>query len=192
MRTKPALVVAGVCCAALLASVFAANGPEHRAGKVWQVRYHKSHPNKNNDIAMRLYIKRGPGTTLDATLIRYDDIDTKSKKYKPRAKGGQIDMKGNVTKAGGGKQRKRESFKLEGTYPKAGGGTAKVLVQGFHHAGVDRNSDLDDWLCIRVYDDSIVYLGRAGGPCDEEPPDEDNLSEEPDSSQPPDYDGDDP
>jgi hypothetical protein len=206
MRLKSLWVLtAGSIIAALLANVFAGGGaasPGDGAvsddGSVWQVRYHKDNKSKKtNDAALRLRIEKSDKTGAGAddikgTLTRYDDVDTAAGKYKRRdkTKGGEIVFYGTITKRGGGSGRKREEFELlDGTYND--GQAHTVTIRGFHHGGQDRKSRGDDYLCIRI-NDKLATKAAAGArvpyvDCDEQPPDEDNLSDEPIDPDPPNY-----
>jgi hypothetical protein len=184
----------------------AANG----ANKAWQVRYHKTNGNpRSNDIAMRLKIRAGTGNQLTATLTRYDHTmgGGMSEKYVKRSgSAGQIELTGLITNnPGGGNARKREDFVLAGVYLDSAGVPSVVTVRGFHYTGKDKSQRADDQLCVRIIDRNllgfaavapapggIVPAPAPGEPCDEQPPDEDVLTEEdvPDMSpSDPDYDG---
>jgi hypothetical protein len=68
---------------------------------------------------------------------------------------------------------------------------------GFHHSGKDRDNTADDYVCIRVTKKKMTTVAPAGRQqapdgkslpvltdCDELPPDEDNLTEESDTTDP--------
>jgi len=175
-------------------------GVKNTAGQEWLVRYHLNDPNRCGDIALRLSVQQGGGNSksLAAKLSRYDD-KTNTQKYAPRLDGGAVvQLTGNiVANQEESEHRKRETFKLAGTYVNTTDGTTHdVTVLGFHYAGrkkgaADRD---DDQLVIRVIDKvhtDAITRALTTEPCDEQPPDEDVLTEGP-PSDPPDYDPDNP
>jgi hypothetical protein len=189
---------------ASLAHGQAANG----SNKAWQVRYHKTNGNpRSNDIAVRLKIRAGSGNQLTATMTRYDKTTGggMSEKYDKRSgSAGSVELNGLVTNnPGGGSARKREDFVLAGVYFDSGGAPRVITVRGFHHSGRSKSDRSDDQLCVRIIDNSLMSAAFAapaglvpapapGEPCDEQPPDEDVLTEDdvPDMSpSDPDYDG---
>lgn len=180
--------------AALLATSFGSDGVVNEPDKVWQVRYHQTQKSKKtDDLAVRLKIEWDDETagTIKGTLTRYDALDAGKTKYQERtgASGNITGLKGKITSKGGGNKRKREEFYLEKSY-----GTGKnkrtVKVQGFHHTGRQKDDRTDDSICIRVLDKADGTLAPLlTENCDEQPPDEDNLSEEDDTPDPPPYDG---
>jgi len=174
-------------------------GVKNTGGKEWLVRYHLNNPGKSGDIALRLRVSQGTkgSKSLKATLWRYDD-KTANKKYKRRTDGGAVvELEGEITKnqEESGK-RKREDFELSGKFNDNQGKEHVFTVKGFHYAGrkkADADRD-DDQLIIRIHDKvshSAAATTQPSEPCDEQPPDEDVLTEE-DIADPPVYDADDP
>jgi hypothetical protein len=204
---RPHLLMAALCAAASCVGFAyptygqSANG----ANKAWQVKYHKSNGNpRSEDIAIRLKVRAGTGNRLTATLTRYDKTtggmtDTYEKRT---GAAGEVELTGLLTKnAGGGSARKREDFVLAGIYFESSGAPRVVTVKGFHYTGKSKTDRSDDQLCVRIIDNPLMSYGFAqapgaapapGEPCDEQPPDEDVLTEEDvsDASPPdPGYDG---
>jgi hypothetical protein len=187
---------------ALLATAWGGDGAVNEKGMIWQVRYHETHKSKKtDDMAVRLKIEwiDEKAGTIKGTLFRYDELDVtnpKKKKYKLREEPpGKIEgFEGKIVSKGGGKNRKREEFILSKKYEYQDKAKMKkkreVTIQGFHHAGRLRDDRTDDSICIRIYDRPDTMLARLVDMCDEQPPDEDNLGEENDSPDPPEYDGD--
>jgi hypothetical protein len=106
---------------------------------------------------------------------------------------GQID-----SNPGENDNRKLQRFTLSGTYMKDGH-VHLVTVRGFHYTGKSKGNGSnknrnDDQLVVRIKDKTEGLLLRSlSDPCDQEPPDEDVLTEEPtnDDANPddPEYDG---
>jgi hypothetical protein len=179
-----ALMVAAVTQPALAQQ---GKGVKNGTGKEWSVRYHLNDPNKWGDIALRLFIDRGTGNSksLQGKLYRYDD-KTDDGKYKPRTDGGAVvtNLSGSIlANQEEGNRRKRETFRLDGSYLHTDGTTHDVMVLGFHYAGKNKavTDRTDDTLVIRMVDkvhSNVAPAGAPGDPCDEQPPDEDVLTED--------------
>jgi hypothetical protein len=199
MSQRSTWIVLGVMmsCVAMqptTARAQSANGTD----KAWQVKYHKTTGNpKHNDVAVRLKVRPGTGNRLTATLTRYDKTTgpaTNEKYGKRDGAAGEVELTGVITNnAGGGSARKREDFVLAGIYFDAAATPRVITVRGFHHTGKSKTDRNDDQLCVRIGDRSLAsYYGGApapaaggivpapapGEPCDEQPPDEDVLTEE--------------
>jgi hypothetical protein len=167
-----------------------ANGTD----KAWLVRYHKQNENKSGDIAVRLRIDPNADDKLTAKLTRFDSTKQGDTKFKKRDVGGEINLTGLITSnSGEGKVRKREEFVLVGTYSEESGVPHLVTVWGYFYTGKKKTEDAtgraDDRVCIRVYDKDLTlglspaaeaprFGSRPTEPCDEQPPDEDVLTEE--------------
>src|SRR4029453_3588598 len=168
----------------------ATNGPK----KTWQVRYHRDHSNpKSQAIAIRLTITAGGGNNLFGTLTRYTSVgdpDTHNKRYYvAKSVDRDVPLSGRYAANGNlGYQRKRGEFELSGIYFDEAGEKHIIMVKGFHYTGRSKAASdagpADDILCVRVIDKPWSLLtGRAAPapgdqPCDEQPPDEDVLTEE--------------
>ena len=168
-------------------------------GKSWRVAYHRdSHHPKTDDTMLRLTVT-GTGDNLTGTLKRFETtgMGTMSKSKK-RAEGGAIPLTGLILKGGTPGQRKREEFILHGYY-KSGGKAFEVIIQGYHSVGKNKDNTPagrdDDQVCVRIRQKPLSTLAAAvafapSEPCDEQPPDEDVMTEEadPGSAEEP-YDG---
>jgi hypothetical protein len=179
---------------ALLATAWGGDGVVNDMGEVWQVRYHKSQPSETTkDVAIRFHVKESGGKLI-GTLTRYDAVDFAKKKYVQRkGKSGKVtDIEGTITKAGNGKNRQRQKFEFKKDYAGDDGKMRVLTIKGFHHGGKGKDDEADDWICIRVFDKEagMITASKLVDMCDDQPPDEDNLDEESDTPDPPDYDGD--
>jgi hypothetical protein len=171
--------------AGLLLSGGAQGQIKSESGHAWLVRYHEDDKHNTGDIAFRLEVTDKTGSQLTAKFARYDDTtgSGSSKAYKARATPGMMELKGKITKnEDGGDERKHEHFLLAGMYYDKGA-PHQVTIQGYYHTGKKKNagggSRDDDRLCIRIRDKDLTSSpARANEPCDEQPPDEDVLTDE--------------
>ena len=182
MRLLHQCITTAVFAACCVSSVWA-DGSGNLADKAWQVRYHKDNANKRGDVAVRLKIAEGTGLQLTGSITRFHSVA--GSKYKP-SNSGKVALTGKIIKnGGGGNQRKREEFILAGTYfdelvPRV------VIIRGYYSTG--RNKDAgnraDDFVVVRIRDKAVGGTLIAASsviapePCDDEPPDEDILTEE--------------
>lgn len=190
-----------------LISTGAANGQASKGvinepGKQWQVTYHKSNSNpKHGAMAIRLHVKEGNGNKISGTLTLFKSVS--GSQYSGKL---TVELKGQIkSNPGGGHDRKRQDFELlEGTYTDSAG-EHRVEVKGFHYTGRSKgqgpNPRRDDQIVIRIIDKIKAVTAPVGQkaaavsvekePCDEQPPDEDVLTEEnvpPPEDNPPDPD----
>jgi hypothetical protein len=182
------------------------------SGHAWLVRRHDAdpNPNTNGDIAFRLEVTDHTVSSagvhkLKAMLTRYNSTTGSgaSKKYAQRGgDGGKVELKGKLTKnqATDDGSRKQIHFELTGLYFDETGAPHAIRAIGYYHSGKKKNAVSmgsitnrdDDRLCLRIHDKPLGFFAPApafgGEPCDEEPPDEDVLTDEPTTPDPPDYD----
>jgi hypothetical protein len=183
----------GCILLALLATAWGSDGVVNDPGEVWQVRYNKGQPSETTkDIAIRIKVYEKNGKLL-ADLTRYDKLDNAAMSYQQRAgkSGKVVEIPGMITKSGQGSKRFREKFEFSKDYTGDNNEQRRVTIKGFHHGAKKKNDEADDSICVRIFDKALVAFGLAQQrDCDDLPPDEDNLNEESDMPEPPDYDGD--
>ncbi len=187
-------------------SVQAADSVANKSGKVWQVRYDKTTPNRRGDIGVRLKIRRPDAAkpNLTATLVRFDRVNG-ANKYK-RLGDTKFDLAGQITSnqnPASPNSRKPQQFTLIGTYfeTKANGNIVPhlIVLQGQFSTGRDGKAtgsgatpaeEGDNFISVRFTDKKLdasaahwmlpgLLTGLLLEPCDELPPDEDVMTEEP-------------
>jgi hypothetical protein len=181
--------------------------------RAWLVRYHENdgHPVRG-DIALRLHLVEGnDNEELVGQLTRYDDVfnDNGTQRYKKREDcPALIQLRGRYShNSDKGKQKKKDLFVLAGSYHEEDGTPHIVTVRGYYGTGNLKNTGgmsaadqrKDDRLCIRLIDQIIdlegvtrIRVARSSldEPCDQQPPDEDVLTEDDSPPSPdPEYDG---
>jgi hypothetical protein len=210
MMTKMRWILAVVGLLSVAAALHGqqGNGVKNGKNKDWIVKYHINNKNKTGDAAIRLHIDEGSkgSSSLSGKLYRYSDKNSDGF-YVPRSDDSAvIDLTGEITgNQEEGYLRKRETFEMSGEYEAEDGMMHDVTVKGFFYAGPDKGKASkhrhDDILIIRIND--VVRMPvppPAPGPgvmpvidnnCDDDPPDEDVLTED-NTEDPPEYDPDDP
>lgn len=189
---------------ALLAALFAlsvfstalGSGVESEDGMTWRVAYAQDEPHpQTGDHALRLRVNRiGNAGRLTGSLWRYEHTGMgMAQKYTRRpGNAGNIPLNGVVTVAGAEGKRKLERFVLTGFYTD-GDQAFQIIINGYHTVGKNPTNRTDDQVCLRIRQKrlkagmplaapAMAVMGTA--PCDEEPPDEDVLTEDDEPADP--------
>jgi hypothetical protein len=168
------------------------NGKKGNKKQAWRVAYAKESPHpQTQDLALRLHISRPDDNSnaLIGALTRYDRVDdetTPTNYVKRSGTAGTVSLEGFIMKEGTPGKKVREEFALRGTYTQDGVFHI-ITIRGYHSVGRlkadTEGGRVDDQLCLRVSVCSAQLpspdgMKVRGDPCDEQPPDEDVLTEE--------------
>ena len=160
--------------------------------KWWEVKYHQDEKNANssNAVAIRLKIKLVEGSTTQLTgiLWLYRSTTTNSSGdtiYDPASKDVIGNLQGQInTNPGDNDIRKLQRFTLTGSYTNSSMQHRAVSVMGFHYTGRHKGKSGDkrrgdDQLVVRIKEKAFFSAQTMSlTDCDQQPPDEDVLTEE--------------
>ena len=160
--------------------------------KWWQIRYHKDEKNAASSNAVAIMLKVNADASSDThltgklRLYRSTTADNAGNIiYDPAARQDVNNLDGQIdSNPGDNDDRKLQRFSLAGTYYDGDHHLHVVTVKGFHYTGKTKGKGTnknrqDDQLVVRIKDALYSPLAKwATGNCDEEPPDEDVLTEE--------------
>ena len=180
----------------LVGGLALADGVKNDMNKQWRVAYQEGEPHPHlQDVMVRFQVSK-TGKVLSGNLYRFNKTEGagSGKKYKrrPASQGGIVPINGVILKEGNADQRKREQFIMTGYCDEEDGVTYQITIRGYHSVGRNKGAGNrnDDVCCVKIRRTPVTALFAAeavkralfGTDCDEQPPDEDVLTEEPENA----------